>query len=55
MIPLFNEHKIIEVKSLDYLDFCKVVEIINRKDHLTLEGLEKIKLIKSGMNKGRIL
>jgi LAGLIDADG endonuclease len=55
MIPLFNEHKIIGIKSLDYLDFCKVVEIINRKDHLTLEGSEKIKLIKFGMNKGRIL
>lgn len=54
MIPIFNKHKIIGVKSLDYLDFCLVVELINKKDHLTKEGLEKIRKIKSNMNKRRI-
>ena len=54
MIPLFKEHKIIGVKSLDFQDFVLVAEIIKRKDHLTLEGIERIKLIKSKMNRSRI-
>jgi hypothetical protein len=53
MIPLFNKHKIIGVKLLDYLDFCKVTELINKKAHLTKDGLEKICKIKYNMNKNR--
>jgi hypothetical protein len=53
MIPLFNKHKIIGVKSLDYLDFCLAAELVNKKDHLTKEGLEKIFKIKLRMNKNR--
>jgi hypothetical protein len=53
MIPMFNKHKIIGVKSLDYLDFCLAAELVNKKDHLTLEGLEEIRKIKSRMNKNR--
>jgi hypothetical protein len=39
----------------DYRDFCKVVKLINNKSHLTLEGLNFIKNIKLGMNRGRDL
>jgi len=46
LIPLFNKHKIIGIKSLDYLDFCKVVELVNKKAHLTLEGIKEIRKIK---------
>jgi LAGLIDADG endonuclease len=53
MIPLFNKHKVIGVKSLDYLDFCLAAELINKKAHLTLEGLEEIRKIKLRMNKNR--
>jgi hypothetical protein len=38
---------------LDFQDFCKVAELVNKKAHLTLKGLEEIKLIKSKMNKLR--
>lgn len=38
------------VKSLN---FCKVAELMQSKEHLTAEGLEQIRLIKAGMNKGR--
>ena len=31
MIPLFNNHKIIGVKLLDYLDFCKVAKLMSKK------------------------
>ena len=54
MIPLFNEYKIESIKSLDYLDFCKVAELVNNKAHLTKEGLEQIRKIKFSMNRNRI-
>ena len=54
MIPLFNKHKIIGINLLNYLNFCKVAELINKKDHLTKEGLENIRKIKSNMNRNII-
>ena len=42
--------EIIEYKALDFADFCKGIEIINRKDHLTQEGLNKLKTLSSHMN-----
>jgi hypothetical protein len=53
MIPLFNKHKIESIKLLDYLDFCLGAELVNKKAHLTKEGLEEIRKIKLRMNKGR--
>jgi len=53
IIPLFNQYKIEGEKLLDFKDFCVVAELINKKAHLTLEGLEEIKSIKSRMNLGR--
>lgn len=55
MIPLFNEHKIIGIKLLDFQDFCLAAELINKKAHLTLEGLEEIRKIKLRMNKNRYI
>ena len=53
IIPFFKKHPILGVKSEDFKDFCQVAELIKEKKHLTEEGLEKIKQIKAGMNKGR--
>ena len=55
IIPLFNKYSIVGVKYLDYLDFCKVAELMKESKHLTKDGLEEIKLIKSGMNTGRLI
>jgi len=52
-LDIFNKHKIIGVKLLDYLDFCLAAELVNKKAHLTLEGIEEIRKIKSRMNKNR--
>ena len=41
------------VKLIDYLDWCKVAKLINEGSHLTKEGVNLIREIKSGMNKGR--
>ena len=54
IIPLFNEYPLIGNKKLDFLDFVKIAEIIKSKDHLTKEGLEKIKVINSNMNSRRV-
>jgi hypothetical protein len=54
MIPLFKEYYVGGIKSLDFKDFCMVIEIIRKGDHLTLEGLEKIQKIKSKMNRNRV-
>jgi LAGLIDADG endonuclease len=54
MIPLFKKHGIEGIKAIEYKDFCKVVDLINNKIHLTEEGLEEIRNIKSNMNRSRI-
>jgi hypothetical protein len=53
IIPLFNKYQMEGVKALDFADFCKVTQLIKNKDHLNQEGLEEIRKIKSGMNRGR--
>jgi hypothetical protein len=55
IIPLFKEYKIKGIKSLDYEDFCLAAEIIKRRDHVKLKGLEEIKQIKAQMNKARYI
>lgn len=54
IIPFFDKYKIIGVKSQDYADFKKVGILMENKAHLTPEGLDQIRKIKNGMNKGRI-
>ena len=53
VIPLFQNIPLQGEKSKDFLDFGKVVEIMKVKGHLTYEGLNKIKKLKMGINKGR--
>jgi len=52
IIPFFNNNPLQGIKSLDFQDFCKVVNIKN-KPQLTLEDIELIRKIKFGMNRGR--
>ena len=53
IIPFFNKFPIIGVKALDFEDWCKVAKLMENKAHLTSEGLEEIKQIKAGTNRGR--
>jgi hypothetical protein len=55
IIPLFDKYPIRGVKASDYADFRKVVNIMFNKEHLTEQGLSKIKSIKSNMNLLRII
>lgn len=53
IIPFFNKYPIHGAKSKDFSDFCKVAELMKTKAHLTPLGLDQIRGIKAGMNKGR--
>ena len=53
IIPLFQKYTIQGVKHLDYTDFVSVIELMKNKKHLTEEGLDKIRTLKAGMNRGR--
>jgi hypothetical protein len=54
VIPLFSKYPIVGIKSQDFQDFKQVALLIENKEHLTAFGLEKIREIKAGMNKGRV-
>ena len=53
IIPLFKEYDIKGIKAFDFQDFCRVVNLVNKKTHLISAGLEEIRKIKLNMNKGR--
>jgi len=55
IIPFFEKYSIQGLKSLDFADFNnkKVAMMIGAKEHLTIEGLNRILEIKLNMNKHR--
>jgi len=55
LIPFFDRYPLHGTKVKDFEDFKQVASYINEKSHLTLEGLDKIKSIKSKMNTKRYL
>jgi len=52
IIEHFDSYPLITAKSSDYKLFKKCFEIINKKEHLTEEGLKKIISFKSSLNWG---
>ena len=55
IIPLFNKYPLLGVKYLDYLDWCKIANLMSGGKHLTNEGSKLIKEIKFGINSCRHL
>lgn len=55
LVPFFNENPIIGIKLYDFLDWCKIHSLMLNRSHLTVEGINSIRKIKSGMNTGRNL
>jgi hypothetical protein len=53
IIPFLNKNTIIGIKLYDYLDWCKIHSLMVNRSHLTVEGINSIRKIKSGMNTGR--
>lgn len=52
VIPFFLKYPLITRKRADFIIFCKIVELMAQKEHLTLEGVQKILSLKASMNKG---
>jgi hypothetical protein len=52
-INKFKEVNLLGAKALDYADFCKGIEIINSREHLTLEGFNKLEILSQNMNSKR--
>ena len=54
IIPFFNKHPILGLKSLDFLDFKKICKLMKTKEHLSNRSVfNQILEIKSGMNLNR--
>ncbi len=53
VIPFFDKYLLLTNKSLDFVDLKRLIEMKNSKQHYTEEGIKKMKLIKSNMNRGR--
>lgn len=51
IIPFFDKYKIQGKKAEDYIEFKQAADIIQKKEHLTHKGFEKITAIKANMNK----
>nr|ATI20496.1 LAGLIDADG endonuclease [Juglanconis juglandina] len=50
IIPFFQDHMIEGIKREDFEDWSRVVELVRSKAHLTEEGVNNIREIKSGLN-----
>lgn len=50
IIPFFNKYSLLGSKLKDYKDWVEASNIMRSKAHLTPEGYNKIKEIKSRMN-----
>ena len=51
IIPIFKEFKLYSIKSLNFEYFKKAAMLMEKKAHLTREGLDEIKIMKGKMNK----
>jgi len=52
IIPHFDNYTLITKKKADFIIFKKIINLMNNKEHLTLEGLQKIVAMKGYLNLG---
>lgn len=52
IIPHFTKYPLLTQKQADFILFSSVVSLINNKEHLTEEGINKIISIRASMTKG---
>ena len=50
--PFFQEHPLKSKKRVDFMRFRKVLQLMTKGEHLTSEGIEKIRAIASTINTG---
>jgi hypothetical protein len=54
IVPFFMQHSLKTGKRQDFLKFRRVLQMMERGDHLTLDGILAIRAIASEMNRNRI-
>jgi LAGLIDADG endonuclease len=47
IIPFFEKYSLITQKNIDFIKFSQIASIIEKKEHLTIEGRNKIISIKN--------
>lgn len=52
IIPHFDKYPLVGDKQADFLLFRSIVELMNKKKHLTIEGLHEILSISASLNRG---
>lgn len=50
ILPFFEKHQLKTRKKIDFVKFRKVILLMEKGEHLTPDGLEKIRQIKATMN-----
>ena len=50
IIPFFDQHPLKSKKRVDFVKFRKILQLMTMGEHLTSEGIEKIREIASSMN-----
>lgn len=51
IVPFFEKHKLLTTKRMNFEKFRRVLLMMERKEHLTLKGIEKIREIQQTMNR----
>ena len=52
IIPFFERYSLRTKKKIDFLKFRKIIMLIDRKEHLTMQGIKEIETIAASMNRG---
>ena len=53
IIPFFKKYPLRGKKAKDFKVFCQALNIFEKKEHLTIQGLDKLKNLRKYMNKAR--
>jgi len=51
LIPYLKKAKLRAKKRHSFKLFCQAAEVFKKKEHLTMQGIEKLRKIRQGMNK----
>ncbi len=54
IVPFFLKHPLKTQKRLDFEKFRRVLVMMERGDHLTVDGVERIRAVAGQMNRGRL-
>lgn len=52
IVPHFEKYPLISQKWADFILFKQIIDLINQKEHLKPEGLQKIVNLRASMNSG---